>query len=192
MAEFDITVDKDEHNQFLQQERPYWPMVPTQCTVPVCRIFGPFSSFKDFQEHWSKKHTEVSSFYKCQSCGKKFSNNKHAKAHTKSKIHKGQSITIKYMELKNEEFINPQDSLPYQLGSKEKREEMRTIQRYSASQKRKADLEVKENDFSKILYYGDGICRDERVVERNGQLYRDTNLWDKQSKRIKLHSVENN
>ena len=191
MAEFDITVDKDEHNQFLQQERPYWPMVPTQCTVPVCRIFGPFSSFKDFQEHWSKKHTEVSSFYKCQSCGKKFSNNKHAKAHTKSKIHKGQSITIKYMELKNEEFINPQDSLPYQLGSKEKREEMRTIQRYSASQKRKADLAVKENDFSKIPYYGDGIYRDERVVERNGQLYRDTNLWDKLSKRIKLHSVEN-
>ena len=167
-------------------------MVPTQCTVPVCRIFGPFSSFKDFQEHWSKKHTEVSSFYKCQSCGKKFSNNKHAKAHTKSRIHKGQSITIKYMELKNEEFINPQDSLPYQLGSKEKREEMRTIQRCSASQKRKADLAVKENDFSKIPYHGDGICRDERVVERNGQLYRDTNLWDKQSKRIKLHSVENN
>ena len=95
------------------------------------------------------------------------------------------------MELKNEEFINPQDSLPYQLGSKEKREEMRTIQRYSASQKRKADLAVKENDFSKIPYCGDGICRDERVVERNGQLYRDTNLWDKQSKRINLHSVEN-
>ena len=47
MAEFDITVDKDGHNQFLQQERPYWPMVPTQCTVPVCRIFGPFSSFKN-------------------------------------------------------------------------------------------------------------------------------------------------
>ena len=23
--------------------------------------------------------------------------------------------------------------------------------------------------------FGDGICRDERVVERNGQLYRDTN-----------------
>ena len=100
MAEFDITVDKDEHNQFLQQERPYWPMVPTQCTVPVCRIFGPFSSFKDFQEHWSKKHTEVSSFYKCQSCGKKFSNNKHAKAHTKSKIHKGNPLQLNTWSLR--------------------------------------------------------------------------------------------
>ena len=81
------------------------------------------------------------------------------------------------MEVKNEEFINPQDSLPNQLGTKEKREEMRTMQRYSASQKRKADLAVKENDFSKIPYYGDGICRDERVVERNGQLYRETPIY---------------
>ena len=48
---------------------------------------------------------------------------------------------------------------------------MRTIQRHSASQKRKSNLAVKENDFSKIPYFGDGICRDERVVESNGQLY---------------------
>ena len=29
------------------------------------------------------------------------------------------------------------------------------------------------------------------MVECNGQLYRDTNLWDNQSKRLKLHSVDN-
>ena len=68
---------------------------------------------------------------------------------------------------------------------------MRVTQRHSASQKRKSDMAKKENGFTKIPYFRDGICRDERVVECNGQLYRDTNLWDIQSKRLKLHSVEN-
>ena len=36
----------------------------------------------------------------CHSCRKKFANKKHAKAHTKSNIHKGQSITIKFMQVK--------------------------------------------------------------------------------------------
>ena len=100
MAELEITVDEDKHNKFIQQERPYWSFLPTHCTVPVCRIFGLLSSFQDFCEHLSRKHTEMTSFYKCQSCGKKFANHKYTKAHTKSNIHKVQFITIKKMQVK--------------------------------------------------------------------------------------------
>ena len=95
MAEIELQLDEGEEKDLLRRERPYWPFVPTTCTVPSCRVFGTFSSFRDFREHWTEKHNSDKSYYKCQSCGKRFPSNKHAKSHTFSRQHKGQNITIK-------------------------------------------------------------------------------------------------
>lgn len=53
---------------------------------------------------------------------------------------------------------------------------MLSIQRHHAREQRKRKLAEKENDLSNIPYFGDGICRDEQVVERDGALCRDTTL----------------
>ena len=122
-----------------------------------------------------------------------FSDNRNAKSHTKSRIHKGQSITIKFLKETNDEYIDPKGNLPCQLGDTEDRANMRTIQRHHAREQRKREMAEKENDFSKVSYFGQGICRDERVVERDGQLYRDTNLWSKSKRRrTKLAPVDEN
>ena len=193
MAEIDIHLDENEESTFQERERPYWPFIPFLCTVPVCKMYGVFSSFRDFGEHWIKKHSSERSYYKCQGCSQCFSDNRHAKSHTKSRIHKGQSITIKFLKETNNEYIDPKDNLPYQLGDTEDRANMRTIQRHYAREQRKREMAEKENDFSKVSYFGQGICRDERVVERDGQLYRDTNLWSKSKRRrTKLAPMDEN
>ena len=106
---------------------------------------------------------------------------KHAKGHTKSRCHKGQTITLKYISEKNENYIDPAGYLPYELGSKEDRANMRTVQRHLASEERKQL--TAERDQSIVIPSGDGICRDERVVDRNGTLFRDSNMWDTSNKR---------
>ncbi|MEW8547656.1 MAG: hypothetical protein AB2693_29460 [Candidatus Thiodiazotropha sp.] len=194
MAELEVSIDPQEEATFFQNHRPLWPFVPSVCTVPSCLELGKFSSFRDFRDHWHEKHNEFISHYKCQACGKLFSNNKHAKSHTKARIHKGQTVTIKYIQDKNNFYIDSMDFLPYQLGSKEDQENSRSTQRHIAREKRRREQLEQKEDFSKIPYFGDGICRDERVVERNGQLYRDTNLWSKKEsdrKRIKLARKDN-
>ena len=133
MAEVELKVDEADENEFVQKERPYWPFIPSHCTVPFCQGFGKFSSYRDFREHWTRKHTKVLSHYIYQECGKKFANNKH----TKSRIHKGKTITIKYVQEPNTEFINPWDTLPYQLGDKEDRANMITIQRHRLAEERR-------------------------------------------------------
>ena len=185
MAEVELKVDEAEENEFVQKERPYWPFIPSPCTVPVCQGFGKFSSYRDFREHWTRKHTKELSHYICQECGKKFANNKHAKAHTKSRIHKGKTITIKYVQEPNTEFINPWDTLPYQLGDKEDRANMITIQRHRLAEERR-EMNKRKIDVSKIPYVGDSVCRDERVVEREGRLYKDTGLWGPPEKRKRI------
>ena len=83
--------------------------------------------------------------------------------------------------------------MPYQWGDKEDQENTKTIQRRLAREKHQRELLDRKDDFSHIPYYGDGICRDERVVERHGQLYRDSNLWsnnEQDRKRVKF--IQNN
>ena len=186
MAELELHVNEGEETTFLRKERPYWPFVPSPCPVRSCFIFGKFSSYGDFREHWTKKHNLKSSYFQCQSCGKQFSNNKHAKMHTKSRIHAKQTVTIKYLQCDSEEFIDPRDHLPYQLGDKEDRQNMKTYQRHTAAEKRKREIEEKKDDYSNIPYFGPSICRDERVVEKDGELYKDTNMWNSPRKRKRV------
>ena len=61
-----------------------------------------------------------------------------------------------------------------------------TVQRRIASETRQRETEEKMDDFSKIPYFGDSACRDERVVEREGQLYKDTQLLDAPSRRKRV------
>ena len=194
MAQLEVNIDPQEEATFFHHQRPLWPFVPSFCTVPCCQTFRKFSSFRDFRDHWHQKHSEFISHYKCQACGKLFANNKHANSHTKARVHKDQTVTIKYIKEKNSGYINPGEYLPYQLGDKEDQENTKTLQRRLAREKRQRELSDHKDDFSHISYNGDGICRDERVVERHRQLYRDTNLWSKNEqdrKRVKLTQNNN-
>ena len=70
----------------------------------------------------------------------------------------------------------------------------KTIQKHLARKKRQRELLDCKDDFSHSPYYRDGICRDERVVERHGQLNRDTNMWsnnEQDRKRMKLTQSNN-
>ena len=56
---------------------------------------------------------------------------------------------------------------------------MKMIQKHLARQQRKAEqinLFMKEKFYAQLQLII--FCRDERVVERKGKLYKDTNLWD--------------
>ena len=178
MSDTEIALhDEAGEAEFLREERPLWPCIPSVCTVPVCSRFGKLSIFNVFRDHWTQKHCEHLSHYKCQGCGKRFRNTKHARSHLKSKVHKGQTVTIKYVQTPNDEYINPRGILPYQFWTQEQRHRMLAFRREVARQQRQHEMLQAKDDFSKIPYYGENVCRDERVVERHGQLFRDTNLW---------------
>ena len=50
-------------------------------------------------------------------------------------------------------------------------------------------MEEKKDDYSNIPYFGTSICRDERVVERDGELYKDTNMWNSPRTRIDVYET---
>ena len=186
-AEVEIELhDEAGEKGFKNQERPLWPCVPSYCTVPICERFGKLSTFNVFRDHWTEKHNEQIPSYKCHGCGKRFRNTKHARAHLKGKLHKGQTVTIKYIKTPNDAFIDPREILPYRLGSKEERQDMLAYQRETARRQRQHELSQMEHQYSHIPYYGENVCRDERVVERMGRLYRDTNLWQAPNHRRRI------
>lgn len=75
----------------------------------------------------------------------------------------------------NKSYINPGDSVPFQLGNKRDRSNMKELRRYQASRKRKEETD-KFMDARKLLCSKStiNICRDEVIVERKDKLYIDT------------------
>lgn len=191
MFEPEINLDDvGGENEFLEKERPLWPFTSSPCVVPECvREGSKFSSFNDFKRHWRLIHKPVSTHFKCMNCGRLFANKYHAKSHGKSKFHSGQTIDIKEVNVNNSAYIDSTDYLPYQLGSKEDRANMRIVQRQIARDNRRKEIaernELYPESTEEVKYQ---LCRDERVVERQGRLFKDTNMWDspKKRKRIKL------
>ena len=110
------------------------------------------------------------------------------KSHSKSKFHSGQDVQFETITTSNDQFIDPGDILPYKLGSPHYRSEMRKTQRNKQSLQRKMDAERWRAKLPDITeeYTKHKLCRDERVVERNGVLYKDSNMWDSPSKRKRL------
>ena len=190
MSELNVTDDEIEN--FLRNERPLWPQAPTPCVVPVCDQSRKYSTFRDFIDHWKDKHSKIKTHYKCLSCRRLFATNKHKKSHQKSKIHEGQNVELELVEKTNELYIDPQDKLPYQLGTAEYRTDMRKLQREMAKVKRKMDADMwasahqEQYTEEEVSHH---VCRDERVVERNGVIFKDTNMWDspRRRKRIRLN-----
>lgn len=179
----------DEENlaEFMEKERPIWPKIPALCTVPDCKDLGKFSSFKDVTFHWREIHIETQNYYKCLHCKKSFSNRKHMKRH--KTFHKGLQADIIEVTKKNEKFINPGDCVQYRLGCKLERNYLMEFQRYKARDDRKKETERLNKLYEKpIEGFEHQVCRDERIVERNGQFYKDTNMWDstQRRKRMKL------
>lgn len=176
-VEVEVKLNDEGVNDFMEQERPLWPCIPSYCTVPICQRFGKLSTFNVFRDHWTEKHSQELPSYKCQGCGKRFRNTKHARAHLQGKIHKGQTVTIKYVKTPNDTYIDPRGILPYRFGSKEERTQMLSLQRQNVRAQRQQEMNEMQDNYSNIPFYGENVCRDERVVERGGRLYRDTNLW---------------
>ena len=94
----------------------------------------------------------------------------------KAKFHEGQTVTS-MLKMSNDVFINPREILPYRLGSKEERQYLLAYQRETARRQRQQELSQMEHQYSHIPYYGENVCRNERLVERRGRLYCDTKLW---------------
>ena len=183
MAQLELSIE-DEVGDFLRKERPLWPQAPTPCPVASCSKERKYSSFRDFMDHWSEIHHKMNTVYKCMSCRKLFATVKHKKAHTKAKIHQGQSVTFETVSKTNELYKDPGDTLPFKLGSAPFRHEMRQHQRRLQSLQRRIDANKWKNTRPDIPEEEKAfrLCRDERVVERKGVLYKDTNLWASPSK----------
>ena len=172
--EIEIQASVQETNTFLQENRPVWPRVPTACLVKECGE-KLYSTFKDFLNHWKSVH-EVNKILKSCSCGKLFTTAKHLKSHLKN-AHNHHQVPDK--TVRNQSFRDPQEILPFQLGNKEDRNSMKMIQKHLARQQRKAEADKFIHEREILCSTStDNICRDERVVERKGKLYKDTNLWD--------------
>lgn len=182
MAEIVLQVSSEERQTFNSENRPIWPRVPTPCLVESCGETE-FKNFKDFLTHWKKTHEITNTVHTC-SCGKKFAVIKHLKAHLKiSPNHTGG----KDKTVPNKSYIDPAGVLPYQFGNKEDRGNMKDLQKFLASEKRKKEAD-RFKDAREVLCSTSrkNVCRDERIVERYGKILKDTNLWDepKRMKRI--------
>ena len=172
MAEVVISIE-EEVAEFLRHEHPLWLQAPTACLVSSSCDDRRYSSFRDFMDHWSIIHHESDTVYKCKLCRRTHGTIKHKKSHAKYKFHHGQNKQFETVIKPNEQFIDPEDIIPYQLGSSSYRSEMRKTQLSIQSVQRKIDAErwsanlphVSEEDKSHKM------CRDERVVERNAVLY---------------------
>lgn len=181
MAEIDLKVSEEERLKFNFENRPVWPRVPTPCPVPECENKS-YSTFKEFLIHWKQTHEKAKTVYMC-SCGKMFANMKHVKAHLK--ILTGHTFSQKV--LPNKTYIDAKEILPYQFGTKQDRDDMKEVQKSIASRKRKDEAD-KFMDARRVLcsISTSNICRDERVVERQGRLMKDTNLWDRPELRKRI------
>ena len=62
-------------------------------------------------------------------CRRTYGTIKQKKTHAKPKFHHGQNVQFETVIKPNEQFIDPGDILPYQLGSPSYRSEMRKTQR---------------------------------------------------------------
>lgn len=188
MASIDVNVPENEMKDFDYENRPVWPRVPTPCPVTVC---GPqkFYSFKTFINHWKCCHQEHKLVNIC-SCGRKFAMRKHLKAHLKLYANHSESEA---QCLPNPSYINPYDCMPYQYGTAEDRESMKIVQRQLESKRRREEAD-KFKDVRHLLYSSsqNNVCRDEIVKLRDGQVVKDTNMWDspKRRKRVKLDLLQ--
>ncbi|MCG8044658.1 MAG: hypothetical protein N0E48_03060 [Candidatus Thiodiazotropha endolucinida] len=188
MEEISIAAKDNEVTDFLKHERPLWPQAPTSCTVAECDQTRAYSSFRDFMDHWKSVHTETDSSYKCKICRRLYGTIKHKKAHEKTECHSGQHVEFETIVKPNINYIDPKDKLPYQLGTKEFRNDMRKVQRELASAKRKVDALEWQRRHSELSVeeVKHHVCRDERIVERHGKVYKDTNMWESPSKRKRI------
>ena len=97
-------------------------------------------------------------------CRRTYGTIKRKKSHAKPKFHHGQNVQFETVIKPNEQFIDPGDILPYQLGSPSYRSEMRktqrSIQRKIYAERWSANLpDMSEDDNSHKLR------RDKRVVD---------------------------
>lgn len=68
-----------EIQDFVLQERPFWPNEPTRCPVLVCTEV--YARCSNFMRHWQQKHEQVKMSYMCTFCEHKFLRQDVAKAH---------------------------------------------------------------------------------------------------------------
>lgn len=174
--------------EFLKNDRPLWPQIPTACPVTQCDQTKKFQRFSDFMEHWKNIHNETCTIFKCKLCKKLFATVKHKKSHEKCNFHKGQSVQFEIIDKGNDAYVDPKGILPYQIGTPTFRKDMRQLQRELQSTQRKLDAlewQSKTTELSEeeTRYH---ICRDERVVERNGVVFKDTNMWSPPSRRKRI------
>ena len=83
-----------------------------------------------------------------------------------------------------ENFIDPGDQHSYKLVDKEDITLMKDIQKHFAAQKRNSEAD-KSSDKRELLTSTStmNVCRDVRIVERKGILYKDTSMWDEPKRR---------
>ena len=113
--------------EFLKNERPLWPQIPTPCPVSECTNNKNYERFNDFMEHWKNIHNSVNTVYRCKLCKRLFGTMKHKKSHSQSRNHQGQKVEFEVIDKINEQYIDPKGTLPYQIGTPTFRKEMREL-----------------------------------------------------------------
>ena len=165
--ELEFHAPDNEVRLFSKENRPMWPWISSPC------LFAAFGmkhcdSFKEYLNYWKSVNEEHKTLKAC-SCRKLFATTKHLKTHLKVATN---HCEAKDKTVKNTGFIPPGDILPYKLGTKDDRNDIKILQRHLARDKREKEIN-KSKAQSCVLCQntGQNLCRDERVVERDGKLY---------------------
>lgn len=116
----DIEVSSEEIHQFEQNEklfgRKLWEEY-NKCEVEGCQLFGSFTTYRQYINHWRNLHERFVKLFKCTGCGKRFTNEKTAKIHVRS--HK--LAVLEIMDQENKYFKDPGTCLPYLFDSSHER-----------------------------------------------------------------------
>ena len=183
MASVDLTVSEEEATTFNYENRPIWPRVPTPCNIPACGTTL-YTNFKSYIIHWKKIHEPKHVLYIC-SCGRRFETRKHINSHLKKeKSHSEMESQL----VRNWNFVDTENIPPYQYGTAADRQNMKEVQKFLASKRRREEAE-KFRDVSSLLcneHSSRIICRDEIVKERGRKIVKDTNMWDSPNKRRRI------
>ena len=121
--DLEVSVDPNESSEFLHQEFMLFPLHGMKCPVAVCPR-DHYETYSAYMRHWREKHHATSANYVCEVCGRIHSTRPHAVSCVKRHGFHNTNQHFKSVPIRNENYVDPEDTLPPRKGSEEERRKL--------------------------------------------------------------------